>query len=400
MTDNRGPLEGLAVLELTNMIAAPFAGSLLADMGASVVKVEHPQKGDDLRTWPPQRDNQSLWWKVTNRNKRLVTLDLSNQSAQRLVRSMVGRFDVLLENFRPGTLERWNLPYEQLAQINPRLVMVRVSGYGQTGPYSTRPGYATIAEAMSGIPSFTGFPDKPPTLSAFPLGDVVAGLWAVIATLMGLYERDHGKGFGQVADVSLYESLFRLVETQVIAYDQLNLVKGRNGNRMEEDSPRNAYGTADGAYVVISVGSNRVFERLAKAIGRPELAADDRFGSTAARVANAAVLDSMVAEWFSRLSANESLSRLRDEDVVAGPVYDIADIFRDEQYRARENIVSVPDPDFGAVKMVAPTPKFSRTPGAIRHPGGSLGQDNHWFYRQFLGLTQAEYDALEAEKAI
>src|ERR1039457_6760953 len=228
-----GPLTGLQVLELGNMIAAPTAGCLFGDFGARVVKVEHPVLGDDLRRWPPAKDDVPLWWKVTNRNKDLITLDLSKPAGQELCRRIVSRFDVLIENFRPGTLERWGLGYDVLSAINPRLILVRISGYGQTGPYSKRPGYGTVAEAMSGVPSFTGAPDGPPTLSAVPLVDSLAGMFAVQAAMMAIYERDVARsGRGQVIDVSLFESMFRLLDSQVIGYDQLGLIKQRMGNRM------------------------------------------------------------------------------------------------------------------------------------------------------------------------
>ncbi len=396
-----GPLNGLQVLELGNMIAAPTAGCLLGDFGARVVKVEHPVLGDDLRRWPPVKANVPLWWKVTNRNKDLITLDLSKPAGQELCRKIVSKFDVLIENFRPGTLERWGLGYDVLAKINPRLILVRISGYGQTGPYSRRPGYGTVAEAMSGVPSFTGFPDGPPTLSAFPLVDSLAGMFAVQATMMAVYERDvAGSGRGQVIDVSLFESMFRLLDSQVVGYDQLGLIKPRMGNRMAEDSPRNAYRTSDGEYVAVSAGSQRTYSRLAEAVGDPVMTSDPRFATNEARCDNADVLDDIVAAWFAQRTLPEAMESLEASDVVAGAVYDVAKIFADPHYAAREAIVGVPDPDFGEIRMQGVVPKFSRTPGEIRHPGGAKGEAGRAFFCDEVGISADEWDELTASGVV
>ena len=400
-TEGSGPLRGLRVLELGNMIAAPTAGCLLGDFGARVVKVEHPSLGDDLRRWPPSKDGVPLWWKVTNRNKELITLNLSRSAGQQVCMRMVPHFDIIIENFRPGTMERWNLGYEQLAAANPRIVLIRISGYGQSGPYSGRGGYGTVAEAMSGIPSFTGFPEAPPTLSAFPLVDSLAGMFAVQAALMAVYERDiAGSGKGQVIDVSLYESIFRLVDSQVIGYDQNQIVKRRQGNRMVEDSPRNAYKTADGEYVAISAGSQRTFSRLAEAIGMPGLNTDPRFVTNETRCNNADDLDDIVAAWFAARTLDEAMKALDLADAVAGPVYDIERIMHDPHYAAREDIVSVADPELGHIKMQAALPKFSRTPGTIRWPGGRMGEHNEKFFRGFLRMPADEFARLRADGVV
>jgi crotonobetainyl-CoA:carnitine CoA-transferase CaiB-like acyl-CoA transferase len=273
--------------------------------------------------------------------------------------------------------------------------MVRISGYGQDGPYSHRPGYGTIAEATSGIPSFTGFPDKPPTLSAFPLADAVAGLFGAMGAMFAIYHRDvRGTGEGQYIDVSLYEPLFRLVESFVIAYDQLGIVKQRRGNRMEESSPRNAYETRDEEWVAISASSQQTFERLAQAIGRPDLPDDPKFADNPSRVNNAAQLDAILAEWFQRLCLDDAMAILEQNDVVAGPVYDIRRIFRDPHFEAREDIVEIEDEELGTVRMQNVIPKMSKTPGTIKFAGGQLGQHNHEVYRDRLGLTAEEMDRL------
>lgn len=396
-----GPLRGLNVLELGNMIAAPTAGCLLGDFGARVVKVEHPSLGDDLRRWPPSKNGEPLWWKVTNRNKDLITLDLSKEAGQEICKRIIESVDIVIENFRPGTMERWNLSYDELAAVNPGLIMVRISGYGQTGPYSSRAGDGTVAEAMSGVPSFTGFPETPPTLSAFPLVDSLAGMFAVQGALMALYERDTvGSGKGQVIDVSLYESIFRLVDSQIIGYDQMGVVKERQGNRMGEDSPRNAYRTADGEYVAISAGSQRTFSRLAEAIGHSSLNSDPRFVTNEARCDNSDALDEIVAAWFATRSLDDAMETLNLGGAVAGPVYDVKRILKDPHYAAREDIVTVADPQLGDIRMQAVLPKFSRTPGAVRRPGGQLGECNKEFFCDQLGLSEEELADLRAQGVI
>ena len=346
-----------------------------------------------MRSWTPMVDGQSLWWKVSARNKRLITLDLGNRLGQDVLEKLVSTADVVVENFRPGTLERWNLGFARLEEIRPGIILARVSGYGQTGPYATRPGYGTIAEAMSGIPAFTGFPDQAPQLSAFPLADTVAGVFAAFGVMSALYHRSQ-TGRGQVVDVSLFEPLFRLVESQVIAFDQLGLVKQRVGNRIEEDAPRNAYATLDGKFVTISASSPRTWERFANAIGHPELVADPRFIDNAARCANVEALDEVVAAWHRTRTLDDIMAIFDAQDVVAGPIYDIEQIFADAQYRARDAIVKVVDPTLGEVMMPGVTPKFTVTPGAVRHPGMSLGASNADVYLGELGLDRDAYQAL------
>ncbi len=390
------PLQGLRVVDAGTMIAGPLAGCLLADFGANVIKIEHPRYGDPMRQWAPIKRGVSLWWKVTARNKRLITLDLSHPRGQDLFRRLLRQADILIENFRPGTMEKWGLGYEALSRINPRLIMVRVSGYGQSGPYRDRPGYGTIAEAMTGIPSFTGFPDKPPTLSAWPLADSAAAVFAALGAMFAIYERDvRDSGEGQTVDVSLYEPLFRLVESQVIGFDQLGIVKQRMGNRMAEDSPRNAYETADGEWISISASSQRTFERLVKAIGRPDLLTDPRFSDNANRVDHAAELDEILSAWFEPRSSVEAMRVLEEHDVVAGPVYDVRRIFGDPHFAAREDIVSVEDPDLGMVRMQNVVPRLSRTPGRIVHGGLSLGHDNREIYVDLLGLHEGDLEELQ-----
>jgi succinyl-CoA---D-citramalate CoA-transferase len=397
-----GPLKGLRVIDAGQMIAAPLACTLLADFGADVIKIEHPTQGDAMRTRPPEKDGRSLWWKVIGRNKRTITLNLSTAEGQTLLKKLAADADALVENYRPGTFERWGLGYDVLSAINPRLVFVRVSGYGQTGPYAKRGGYGTVAEAFSGIASFTGFPDKPPTLSSsFAQADSIAATFAAMATMFAVYERDQGgSGKGQEVDVSLYEPMFRLAEAQTIAYDQLKFVRERIGNRSTTDSPRNAYETRDGRYITISASTQKSFDRLVEAMGMGELAHDERFTDGFRRQQNADALDDIMAAWFRKHDFAEALKVLDAGEVVSGPIYTIADIFEDPQYAAREDIVAVPDPDFGTVRMQNAVPQMSRTPGKIRHPGKRLGDDNEAIFLGELGLTPEEFERLKSKKVI
>lgn len=399
-TPRSGPLKGLRVLDCGNMIAGPLAATQLADFGAEVIKIELPGIGDSMRHWSPMKDGRSLWWKVIGRNKRLVTLALSKPRGQELLKQLVRDADILIENFRPGTFERWGLGFSELSKLNPGIVMVRISGFGQTGPYAKRGGYGTIAEAFSGVPSFTGFPDRPPTLPGFPLADSVAATFSAMAAMFAIYNRDHGDGKGQEIDVSLYEPLFRLVESQVIGFDQLGIVKQRQGNRLSEDSPRNTYLTRDGRWIGISASSQRTFERLAEAMGMPELITDPRFVDNASRCANDVALDDIIAAWFKQRDCDAMMQLFEQAEVVAGPVLDIRDIVKDPQYQARENIVSVKDDDFGSVRMQGVVPKFSGTPGEVRHSGRALGADNEEVFKELLGLTDAQLAELHDEGII
>lgn len=394
-----GALDGLRVLNLGTQIAGPFCSALLADHGADVVKVERPGQGDPARTLPPMIDGVSLWWKVMARNQRLITLNLAHPSGQDLARELARNVDIVVENFRPGTLERWGLGYDDLDRVRPGIILVRISGYGQTGPYSQRPGYGTVAEAMSGIPAFTGMPDHPPQLSAFPLADTVAATFGALGALAAVFHR-YSTGKGQVVDVSLFEPLFRLVESQVIAYDQLGIIKKRRGNRLEENAPRNAYETRDGEYVAVSVLSPRSWERFTRAIGREELIDDSRFIDNVRRCENAEALDEIIARWHKERNLSDVLHIFEENDVVAGPVYDIARIFSDEQYRAREAIIEVQDPRLGVIRMQNVAPRLTLTPGGVRHPGLELGFHNNDVYIDELGMTPARFAELSASGII
>ena len=396
-----GPLRGLRVIDAGTMIAGPLAATQLADFGADVIKLELPGEGDSIRQWAPIKDGKSLWWKVIGRNKRLVTLKLSSPEGAALFKELVQEADVVIENYRPGTFERWGLGYDVLSALNPRLVLVRVSGFGQTGPYAERGGYGTVAEAFSGIPSFTGFPDKPPSLPGFPMADSVASTFAAMATMFAVYERDNNpEGKGQEIDVSLYEPLFRLAESQVIGFDQLGIVKGRQGNRLAEDSPRNTYATRDGKWIAISASSQKTFERFAHAIGRPEMVSDPRYQTNAGRCDYADELDETIAKWFLEHDSAEVTALFEKANVVAGAVLDISDIVKNPHYQARENILSVSDVDFGQVRMQGVVPRFGRTPGNVAFAGKTMGADNDEIFGEQLGLSAQDIARLKADKII
>jgi crotonobetainyl-CoA:carnitine CoA-transferase CaiB-like acyl-CoA transferase len=396
-----GPLKGLRVIDTGMMIAGPMGCTLLADFGADVIKIETPNGGDAMRTRPPQKGPHSLWWKVIGRNKRMVTLNLSKPEGQAIFKRLVEDADIVVENFRPGTFERWGLGYDVLSAINPGLVFVRVSGYGQTGPYAKRGGYGTVAECFTGIPASSGFPDRPPTLLSIALSDSVAASFLAMAAMFAIYERDQGgSGRGQVIDVSLYEPLFRLAEAQTIGYDQLGNVRQRIGNRSTSDSPRNIYTTRDERYISISASTQASFDRLVEAMGRPELAKDPRFTDGFLRQDNADALDEIIAQWFRENDFDNICTRFEEGDVVHGPVLDIADIFKNPQYLARESITEVADADFGTVRMQNAIPFFSRTPGRVRHPGRALGADNEDIYCGELGMPGDALADLKAKGVI
>ncbi|MDR7482514.1 MAG: CoA transferase [Armatimonadota bacterium] len=394
------PLDGLLVLDLSTIVSGGTTTSVLADFGARVIKVEHPRGGDPLRAWGPARDGVSLWWKVLSRNKESITLDLRAPRGQELLRALAARADALVENFRPGTLERWHLGPEVLEAINPRLVVVRISGFGQTGPYRDRPGFGTIAEAMSGYVALSGFPDGPPLLPPMPLADEVCGLLGAAAVLAAIHYRDHGGGRGQVIDLSLYEPLFRLLIPYIPQCALLGQVQQRTGNRFPGAAPRNLYQAGDGEWVAISATSQRTFERLAQAMGRPDLIVDPRFADNAGRIAHADALDAIIQDWMRALPLDEVLRRLGDAEAVAGPVYDTRRILADPHYAAREDVVTVADDELGAIPMPAVIPRFSRTPGQVAFAGPPLGAHNDRVYGDMLGLTREEMARLHAEGVI
>ena len=370
------PLEGLRVLDLSTLYAAPLIATTLGDYGADVIKIEHP-KGDDARRWGLTKNGIALWWKVIARNKRLVTLDLNREEDRRVVSQLAARADVLIENFRPGRLESWGLAPDTLMEINPRLIVVRVSGFGQTGPYSSRPGFGTLAEGYSGFAYITGESDGPPTLPPFGLADGVAALTGTYAVMMALYWRDvQGGGTGQVIDLSLFEPLFSILGPQITEYTQTGVIQQRQGNRSPRTNPRNAYRTADGQWVVISAGTQSIANRIFLAMGRPELADDPRFHDSDSRRRYADEVDGMLGDWIGQRNLADVLARFEEVEAPIAPIYSVAQIHGDPHYRARQSFVEVADDDLGSVTMQNVIPRLSRTPGRIVHTGRSaIGAD-------------------------
>lgn len=394
-----GALSDLKVLELGSMLAGPFVGSMLADFGASVIKVEKPGKPDALREWPPHKDGVALWWKTMARNKHAVTLDISRPEAREIALRLIGESDIVIENFRPGTLERWGLDPAALSQRFPRIVWVRVSGWGQTGPNREQGGYATIAEAFSGLASFTGHPDKGPTVSAFPMGDYLAGVFGAFGALAAIHRRERS-GRGQVVDVALYEPLLRIIESVIVRYDQTGQKKPLLGNQMEEDVPRNVYATADGGAIAISCGSQSIYNGLVDAMQRPDLKTDPRFATMADRVTHRDAIDAEVAAWLRAQPTASALEKLVANKVVAGKINDIADVLSDAHVAAREAVRILVDETLGPMRMPAPVPKLSETPGDIRWPGRDPGASNDEILGGWLGLSAAEIEDLRRNHII
>jgi formyl-CoA transferase len=395
-----GPLAGVRVVELGMLLAGPFAGRLLGDMGAEVIKVEPPGQPDPLRDWGKARyEGRSLWWPVQSRNKKCVTLNLREEEGQKLLLRLVRHSDVLVENFRPGTLEKWGVGPEQLWEANPKLVIARVSGYGQTGPYAPRAGFASVAEAMGGMRHINGFPGEPPPRIHISLGDSLAGMFAVQGILAALYRRDAlGGGRGQIVDVSLMEACFALLESTVPEYDRLEIVRGPGGTGLEGVAPSNIFKASDGKWMVIAANADRVFGRLCEAMGRPELADDPKYATHQARGENQQELEEIVAEWASRHTAAEIDRLLNDAGVICGPIYTIADIFEDEQFRAREMLVEHVDPEFGQYVGPGIVPKFSETPCEVRWSATwEEGSHNRDVYGGLLGLSDDELARLEQQ---
>ncbi|WP_142860504.1 CaiB/BaiF CoA transferase family protein [Salinigranum halophilum] len=394
------PLDGVTVIEAGSMISGPTVGRILADFGATVIKIEHPAFGDHLRNFGPQKNGAGLWWKYLGRNKQSVTLDLGSERGQVVFEDLVSEADVLVENFRPGTFEKWNLGYDRLQELNPGLVMLRVSGFGQDGPYANRPGFGTLAEAMSGFAYLNGFPDRPPLLPPTGLADSIAALFSTFAVAFALYHRDVNGGSGQVIDTSLIEPIFSLLGPQPLSYDLLGEIEERSGNQSNSSAPRNVYRTKDDRWVAISASAQPLAMRTLEAIERPDLRDDPRFADNAARVANRDELDAIIQEWMDRHTREEVMARFEACDATLGPVYNVEDILADEHYRAREAVVSVDDPDVGEVRVQNTFPRFSETPGGIDFLGPALGAHNDRVYGDILGYDAETLVELDAEGVI
>ncbi|MGM7723181.1 CaiB/BaiF CoA transferase family protein [Metabacillus sp. Hm71] len=373
----RKPLDGIKVLELGNFVAAPFAGKIFGEFGAEVIKVEDPRSGDSLRNWRVMHKGTSLWWYVHARNKKSITLNLREKEGQDMVRELAKEADVVIENFRPGRLESWGLGYEDLKKINPSIIMTRISGYGQTGPYRDKVGFGSVAESMGGLRYLTGFPDRPPVRVGLAVGDSIAGLYAVNGTLLALRARDMDPlKRGQYVDVALTESVFSLLEGVLPEYDMKGIVRERTGATLEGIAPSNTYQCSDGKYIVIAANSDSIFKRFALAMGRPDFANDPVYSNNQGRAEHAEYLDQVIEEWTKRYTQKEVQRILDEAGVPAGPIYSIEDIVNDEQFQARDMLKPVTLPDGEQVLVPGIVPKLSETPGSIEWIGPELGQHN------------------------
>jgi crotonobetainyl-CoA:carnitine CoA-transferase CaiB-like acyl-CoA transferase len=388
------PLAGLRVVDAATLFAGPVIATIMGDYGADVVKIEHP-RGDSLRTLGWTKDGVSLWWALIGRNKRAITLNLSKPRGQELAKQILKGADVFVEGFRPGTLERWSLAPEALHELNPGLVIVRTSGFGQTGPYSALPGFGTLAESISGYAYINGWPDGPPTLPPFALADGVASLTGLFAAMFALWWREHGgAGRGQVIDLAIYEPLFWILGPQALAYDQLGVVQERTGNAAPFTAPRNAYRAKDGRWLGLSASAQSIAERVMKVVGREDLIEEPWFRDHTGRVEHAAELDAVIQDWVGRRTSDEVLAAFAEHEAAIAPINSIADIFQDPHYEARETITSVEHPTLGPLKMPNVIPRLCETPGRIDHPGPELGAHNREIYLGELGLTEAALEEL------
>jgi crotonobetainyl-CoA:carnitine CoA-transferase CaiB-like acyl-CoA transferase len=390
----RGPLDGIRVLDTATLAAGPLVSTALGEFGAEVIKVEQPGGGDPMRTWGERKEGIGLVWKSMSRNKRCVTLDLRVPDGQDLFHRLLAVSDVVVFGNRPSALLRWGLDWESVHRAHPRVVMVHVSGYGGGGPKRDRPGFGTLAEAMSGFAHLTGQPDGPPTLPPFMLADGVAGLAATYAVMIALYHRDLHHGEGQLVDVNLIEPLARLIESSTLAFDQLGIVPGRVGNRLDASAPRNAYRTADGRWLAISGASPTIAARVFRAVDRPDMAEDPAFVDPVGRQQRALEIDAVVAEWVGRHTLDEAMAVFDTADVAAAPVYDAEQLRADPHLRARGTFVEVDDPELGTVTVQAPVVRLSGTPGRVAHLGRGLGADNDAVFGDLLGLDADRLAAL------
>ncbi|HDZ74277.1 MAG TPA: CoA transferase [Aurantimonas coralicida] len=396
-----GPLEGIRVLEMGQLIAGPFCGQLLADFGAEVVKIEPPKTGDAMRQWGrTDADGNTLWWPVIARNKKSLTLNLRDSRAQDIVKALVAKTDILVENFRAGRMEEWGLGYDVLSKINPGLIMVRITGFGQTGPYSDRAGFASVCEAMGGLREISGYPDRPPVRMGISLGDTLAGQNGFQGALLALQHRN-STGDGQMVDASIYESVLSVMESLVSEYDGGGHVRQRSGSILPGIAPSNAYPTKDGGTIIIGANQDSLFRRLTALMGQPELADDPRFRDHQARGRNQAEIDGIIGEWTQTKPAKELVDALAVVAVPAGPTYRAKDMLEDPHFQARESVTRVDDPTLGrSIAMQNVFPRLSASPGTIRHTGPALGQHTTQVLAEWLGYSDNEIARLDADGVI
>ncbi|MDG1887324.1 MAG: CoA transferase [Alphaproteobacteria bacterium] len=394
--DNRnsplgGALKGVKVIDISNFLAGPISSMFLGDSGADIIKVERPGTGDEIRYWGNNKDGVGLMYKLVNRNKRSVTADLRTPLGVEIIKALVKDADIIIENYRKGTLEKWGLDYETLSKINPGLIMVRITGFGQTGPNSHRPGFGTLAEGYAGFASITGYPDRPPLLPGFGLADETSGLMGAYLALAALRERDQNSGKGQIVEFGIYEPLFTLLGPQVVDYDQLGIIQERNGSRLPFTAPRNTYQTNDDKWVSISGSAQSTFERMCEALKVPELISDPRFLDNRLRIQNAEALDDALQEAILKFDRQTLIALFDEFGAAVAACNNIAEIFEDPHFIARENIVSVEDEELkGSLKMQNVVGNFSRTPGKIKHAGPKLGEHNKEILVDMLGFDQEQ----------
>jgi formyl-CoA transferase len=397
----RGPLEGIRILDLSTVVAAPYGAALLGDFGAEVIKIEMPEVGDPLRNLGPYYNGEGLRWPGMSRNKKSITLDLRPEEGKEILRKLVSKSDMVIENFRTGTLEKWGIGYEELKQYNPDLVMIRVTGYGQTGPYSHKAGFGTPATAFSGFTYLHGYPDRPPISPSFSLTDYVTGIYVAFAAVTALYHRDcQDEGTGQYVDVSLYESMFRMMEFLITDYDQTGNIKERSPGLSGHSAPAGNFLTKDGHWIILVTSSDKTFERLAKAMNREDMLTDERYHTNSIRLMRFDEVNGIVADWVKTKTKDELQQLLDESGVPMSAIYSIKDIFEDPQYKARENIVEVDHPRLGKVKIPGVVPKFSETPGSIRQIAPELGEHNEEILMKLLELDEGAIASLKEKKVI
>jgi len=389
------PLQGVRVIDAGNMVAGPFATELMADFGAEVIKLEHPRQGDGQRRLGPIKNGIPLWWKVIARNKRCITLDLSRPEGAAVFKDLARSADVVVENYRPGTLERWGLSYEELSRMNSRLVLLRISGYGQTGPYRNRPGFGRVAEAIGGLANLIGEPDGPPMTPGVPLGDFISGLFGAFSVMVALHHRDQRGREGQVIDLALHEAIFRILEFDAIQYQQLGLVHKRVGNRVTHVAPSSTFKTQDAHYVTLAASTPSIWLRLCRAMGREDLASNPNFVDNSTRLKYSEEINGIVADWIAERTRKQVEEAFERHEVAYSFVYDIADIFNDEQYRFREMLIRVLDDELGEAVVQNVVPKFSKTPGSVDHLGPPMGRHNEEIYCGELGYSKGRLTQLE-----
>lgn len=395
-----GPLSDIRVVEMGQLIAGPFCGQLLADFGAEVIKLEPPGVGDPMRIWGREKAHgKSLWWPVLARNKKSVTLDLRQPEGQELARRLIATADIVIENFRPGTLERWGMDYETLSALNPRIILVRVSGYGQTGPYARRAGFGSVGEAMGGMRYVVGDPSTPPSRMGISIGDSLAATFAAYGAVMALHARAR-TGRGQVVDSAIYEAVLGMMESLIPEYQLAGYVRERTGAILPNIAPSNVYPTADGQMLVIAANQDSVFRRLAEAMGRPDLATDPHYATHTARGQNQQALDEIIADWSKGIESTALEALLEEHAIPAGRIYRAPEMLADPHFAARETIVRLAHPEFGEIAMHNTFPRLSETPGKVAAPGPALGAHNQEILDGLLGLAAAELDALKAKNTI